>query len=187
MSILVCERGLNTYDKKFSKELFKNVRDNLKLFSDEEWELAKKDYKEVMIAVYIRTDIDNLVLTPDGEEFAVIMNAPSFMLSGGMYHNLIIDLGIMCAKRVIDSTFNFEHDVALHRFVGNSACYPVGVADSDDSYVFAFNVIMSSDLLKDPCISLRSGFHFHPIESLTFTDSLQKAISESLVIVNNEE
>lgn len=186
MSVLASRIGLLEYDRRFSKELFTEVSSNLEVFTDEKWETVKKtlDYKEILIAVYIRTDLDNLVLLIDKDsKFASISNAPSFIVNSGVYPSILSDSGLICAKSLVDSAFNFKNQEAMKRLVCNSTCYPVGVAETSKNYVIVCNTIISESLLKDKDITLNEGFYFHPIESLHITDSLQKEISKSLIIV----
>lgn len=187
MSILASKRG--GFERKFSKELFTEVAENLKVFTDEEWasivndETVFNDHKEVLIAVYIRTDVENLVLLINKESFASISNVPSFITDSGIYSQSVIDAGLICSKSLIDTAFNFKSAEAMKRLVVNSVCFPVGAVETPKNYVLVFNVVMSENLLRDTEISLNAGFHFHPIESLCLTDSLQKEISESLILV----
>lgn len=181
MSVLVskCE---GSYEK-FSKKLFIEVSNNLEIMSDEEWEANKNEFKSVLIAVYMRTDKDNLVLMTDTDKFATVSQAPPFMMNGGMYHNFLIDSGLMCGKSILESAFNVKNNEAFYRMVKNSTCYPVGAVETDKNYIAVFNVIISSELLTDTDIVLNQGNHFKPIETLNVSDTLQKAISESLVVV----
>lgn len=189
MSVLASKRGCLEFDRKFSKELFTEVSDNLKVFTDEEWESVKDtlEYKKVLIAVYIRTDTENLVLLVDKDKFANISNVPPFIVDSGVYPHVLVDAGLICGKSLIDSAFSFKSAEAMKRLVMKSTCYPVGAVETLKKYVLVFNVILSESLLRDPEISLRQGFHFHPIESLYLTDLLQKDISESLIIVKSED
>ena len=189
MSILASKRGCLEFDRKFSKELFTEVSDNLKVFTDEEWESVKDtlEYKKVLIAVYIRTDTENLVLLIDKDRFANISNVPPFIIDSGLYPHVLVDAGLICGKSLIDSVFSFKSAEAMKRLVMKSTCYPVGAVETLKKYVLVFNVILSESLLRDPEISLKQGFHFHPIESLCLTDLLQKDISESLIIVKSED
>lgn len=189
MSILASKKGSRDYDRKFSKELFSAVADNLTVFSDDEWEsinsdeTAVKEHKKVLIAVYIRTDKDNLVLTLDKGKFAQVSNVPPAVAHGGLYPSILVDSGLICAKSLLDQAFTVSSEEALKRLVFNSTCYPVGAVETSKKFVLVFNVVLSVDLLRDPEISLNSGFHFHPIETLSLTDSLQSEISESLILV----
>ena len=175
-------------DRGFSKELFTEVSKNLKVFTDEEWDSIKDtlEYKKVLIAVYVRT-VDNLVLLIDKDKFANISNVPPFMCNCGLYPNILVDAGLVSSKSFIESVFNFKYASSAERFVVNSTCYPVGAVETSKKYVLVFNVVLSDTLLSDTEISLKQGFYFHPIESLHPTDSLQKEISESLVIVKSED
>lgn len=185
MSILASNSGGLNIDSKFSKELFTKVAENLKVFTDEDWELIKNtsEYKKVLIAVYVRTDKDNLVLMVDKDKFASISNIPPFIIESGVYANTLIDVGLLCGKTLIDKVFDFHSSEAMNRLVAFSTCYPVGAVETSKKYVLVYNVIISESLLRDSEISLKQGFYFCPIESLCLTDSLQKEISESLIIV----
>lgn len=181
MSVLVskCEK---TYEG-FSKELFTEVSQTLKIISDEEWEANEEQSKKVLFAVYVRTDTDNLVLMVDTDKFAKISHAPPFITSGGVYPNILIDTGLMCGKSLLDSVFSVKDDKALYRLVNNSACFPVGAVETSKKYVLVFNVVLSSNLLEDNEIALQQGYYFKPIETLKVSDSLQKDISKSLIII----
>ena len=185
MSILASKKGRLDLN---SKELCVDVANNLKLFTDEEWESVKEtfEYKKILIAVYIRTDTDNLVLLLDKDKFASVSNVPPVVTDVGMYDNILIDSGLMCAKNLIDSVFSFSNEEALKRFVLSSTCFPVGAVETKKKYVLVFNIVVSDNVLKDKEISLNKGFRFHPIETLYVEDSLQRDISESLIIVKSE-
>ena len=189
MSVLASKRGCLEFDRKFSKELFTEVNKNLKVFTDEEWESIKDtlEYKKVLIAVYVRTNIDNLILLVEDGKFAQISNVPPFIVNSGLYPNVLIDSGLICAKNLIDSAFSFKNAEATHRLALNSACYPVGAVETSKKYILVFNTVLSVDLLRDTDITLNQGFHFRPIETLTLTDLLQREISESLIIVKSED
>lgn len=190
MSVLASSRKCLDTDRKFSKVLFTEVSNDLKVFSDEEWESVKEtlEYKKILIAVYIRTNIDNLVLLIDEDnKIASISNVPTFVSDSGIYPNILVDSGLICAKNLIESVFSFKNTEAMQRLVMNSVCYPVGAVETSKKYVLVFNVVLSNTLLVDSDISLKQGFHFHPIETLCLTDSLQKEISESLIIVKSED
>lgn len=187
MSVLISHRKYLEYecDRKFSKSLYSEVVENLKVLPDEEWENTKDtiDNKKVLIAVYVRTDKDNLVLMVDKDKFASVSNVPPFVVDGGIYPNMLADAGLVCGKSLIDQAFHFKSEEAMKRLVMKSTCYPVGAVETSRKYVVVFNVIISEDLLKDTEISLNQGYYFRPIESLYLTDLLQREISESLVIV----
>ena len=189
MSILASKRGCLEFDRKFSKELFTKVSDNLKVFTDEEWESVKDtlEYKEVLIAVYIRTDVDNLVLVIDQDKFAHISDVPPFIRDSGLYPHILVDAGLICGKNFIDSVFSFKSAEAMKRLVVNSTCYPVGAVETLKKYVLVFNVVLSESLLRDTEISLNQGFHFYPIETLHLTDLLQGDIAKSLILVKSED
>lgn len=189
MSVLASSSGRLNTNVEFSKELFTEVSDNLKVFTDEEWESVKDDleYKNILIAVYIRTDVDNLVLLIDKEKFAKISSVPPFMVDTGLYPNILLDMGLLCGKGFIESAFSFKSSEALKRLVVNSTCYPVGAVDTPTDYVLVFNIVISENLLRDTEIVLNQGFHFYPIDNLSVTDSLQKAVSKSLIIVKSED
>lgn len=189
MSVLASSRGCLDTDRKFSKELFTKVSENLKVFTDEEWKSVKEtlDYKKVLIAVYIRTDVDNLVLLIDKDKFANISNVPPFIVDSGLYPHILVDSGLICGKSLIDLAFNFKSAEAMKRLVVHSTCYPVGAVETSKKYVLVFNVVLSESLLKDPEITLKQGFYFRPIETLHPLDSLQRDISESLVLVKGED
>lgn len=189
MSVLASSRGCLDTDRKFSKELFTKVSENLKVFTDDEWESVKEtlDYKKVLIAVYIRTDVENLVLLIDKDRFANISNVPPFISGSGLYPHILVDSGLICGKSLIDLAFNFKSAEAMKRLVVNSTCYPVGAVETSKKYVLVFNVILSENLLRDPEITLKQGFYFRPIETLSLTDSLQREISESLILVKRED
>lgn len=189
MSILVSNRGCLKYDRRFSKELFTEVSQNLKVFTDEEWESVKEtlEYKKLLIAVYVRTDVDNLVLVIDDGKFANVSNIPNFISDSGLYPNILLDTGLVCGKNFINSAFSFKSVKAMERLVSNSICYPVGAVETSKKYVLVFSIVLVESLLRDQEISLNQGFHFHPIETLHPTDSLQIDISESLVIVKSED
>ena len=189
MSVLASSSKQLSFDREFSKELFTEVADNLKVFTDEEWESIKETYKykKVLIAVYVRTNLDNLVLLIGKDKFANISNVPDFISDSGVYPNILIDSGFMCSKDFIDSVFDFKSKEAMKRLVVNSMCYPVGAVETLKKYVIVFNVVLSESLLRDPEIRLKQGFHFHPIETLHLKDLLQREISESLVIVKSED
>ena len=95
MSVLASSSGRLDTHIEFSKELFTEVSDNLKVFTDEEWESIKDspEYKNILIAVYVRTDVDNLVLLIDKEKFARISNVPPFISDSGLYPNILLDIG----------------------------------------------------------------------------------------------
>lgn len=189
MSVLASKRSYLEGERKFSKSLYTEVNQNLKVFTDEEWatNLETLEYKKVLIAVYIRTDIDNLVLVIEDGKFANISNVPPFIVDSGIYPNTLIDAGLVCAKSFIESVFSFKNTEALHRLVANSMCYPVGAVETSKKYVLVYNIIVSEKLLKDKEISLNDGFHFCPIETLKLADTIQRDISESLIIVKSED
>ena len=189
MSVLASKRGCLEYDRKFSKELFTEVSDNLKVFTDEEWESVKDtlDYKKVLIAVYVRTDVDNLVLMVDKDKFSHLSNVPPFVVDCGLYPHILVDSGFVCAKNLIDLAFTFKSEDAVKRLAVKSTCYPVGAVETSKKYVIVFNAVLSADLLTDKDIVLNRGFLFRPIETLHLTDELQREISESLVIVKSED
>lgn len=189
MSVLVSSIKHLEHDRKFSKGLYTEIQENLKAMTDEEWETTKDMIadKKVLIAVYVRTDKENLVLMVDSDKFASISNVPDFITDSGLYPNTLIDAGLVCAKSLIDQAFHFKSAEAMKRLVMKSACYPVGAVETSKKYIPVFNVVIAEDLLRDTDISLNKGFHFSPIESLCLTDSLQREISESLVIVKSEE
>lgn len=167
----------------FSKELYTEVSDNLKIMSEEEFEANPEEYKKVLFAVYIRTDKDNLVLTMNKDRFASVFHIPDFVVSGGVYPNLLYDSSIACGSEFVNSAFTFSSEEALVRFGGKSTCFPVGAVETAYKYIIVCNIIISSELLIDSEINLSSGFYFHPIETLKVKDSLQKEISKSLVLV----
>ena len=189
MSVLISHRKYLECDRKFSKGLYSEVVENLKVLPDEEWESTKDMLadKKVLIAVYVRTDKDNLVLMVDKDKFASVSNVPPFIANGGLYPNILVDSGLVCGKNLIDQAFHFKSAEAMKKLVMNSTCYPVGAVETSKKYVAVFNVIISEDLLTDTEISLNQGYHFRPIETLCLTDSLQSEISESLVIVESED
>ena len=186
MSVLVSYRQSES-SQKFSKELFTEVSNNLAVFTDEEWESHKDEYKKVLIAVYVRTCYDNLVLMIDEDKFANIFNIPPFISDSGIYPTVLIDSGVVNAKEFITSAFAFKSAEALNRFVSQSTCYPVGAIETPKKFVLVFNTIISDEVLRDPDIVLNKGYYFRPIESLCLSDSLQREISESLVIVKKSE
>lgn len=189
MSILASKRERLEIYRGFSKELFTEVAQNLKVLTDAEWAINRESlaYKRVYIAVYVRTDRDNLVLMIDKDKFAGVSEVPPSIISSGIYSNTLIDAGFVCGKNLIDQAFNFKSVEAMKRLVVNSTCYPVGAIETLESFVLVFNIIVSEDLLTDQEISLERGFHFCPIESLSLTDSLQREISKSLIIVKSED
>lgn len=189
MSILASKRGQSSFDRKFSKELFSEVANNLRVFSDLEWATDKEslNYKRVYIAVYVRTDRDNLVLMIDKDRFASVTDIPPSIINSGIYRNTLIDAGLVCGKNFIDQAFNFKSAEAMQRLVMKSTCYPVGAVETSDSYALVYNIIIAEDLLRDAEISLERGFHFHPIESLYLTDLLQWDIAKSLILVKSED
>lgn len=189
MNILISHRGDLEADRRFSKELFTEVSKNLKVIPEEEWESHKEMLveKKVLIAVYVRTDVDNLVLLIDKDKFTEIFDVPTFISDGGLYPHILVDSGLICGKNLIDKAFSFKSAEAMKRLVTNSMCYPVGAVETTKKYILVFNVVLSESLLRDPEITLNQGFYFYPIESLTLTDSLQKEISESLIIVKSED
>lgn len=189
MSILASKRGHSAFDRKFSKELFSEVANNLRVFSDLEWATDKEslNYKRVYIAVYVRTDRDNLVLMIDKDRFASVSDIPPSIINSGIYCNTLIDAGLVCGKNLIDQAFNFKSAEAMQRLVMKSTCYPVGAVETSNSYALVYNVIIAEDLLRDAEISLERGFHFHPIESLYLTDLLQGDIAKSLILVKSED
>lgn len=170
----------------FSKDLFTEIHRNLETFSDEEWESAKSNLKrkEVLIAVYIRTNIDNLVLVLEEGKFSKVYKVPP--VTFGVYPSLLLDSGMQVSKEFLTSTFTFKSKEALLRLGANSTCYPVGAVESPDNHIVVFNIIISESLLRDPEISLNEGLQFRPIETLCVEDALQKEISKSLVIVKSE-
>lgn len=173
-------------DMSFRKEFFSEVAQNLVLFTDEEWESEKESHKKVSLAVYVRTDIDNLVLTFNGD-FAKKFDIPAVVLSGDIYPHLLVDSGFVCGKELLDLAFNTKSEEALKRLAMHSVCFPVGAVETSENYVLVFNVIMSSELLKDSEIQLNQGFYFYPIPYLKNTeDFLQREILKSLVIVESE-
>lgn len=189
MSILASKRGCLEFDRKFSKELFTEVTENLKVFTDEEWESIKetREYKKILIAVYVRTDVDNLVLLIDKDKIANIQNVPPFISNSGLYPHILVDAGLVCGKSFIDTAFSFKSAEAMKRLVVNSTCYPVGAVETSKKYVLVFNVVLSESLLRDTEISLNQGFHFYPIETLHLTDLLQGDIAKSLILVKSED
>lgn len=184
MSVLA-SRCENNYSG-FSKNLFTDVSDNVRIFSDKEWEENNDEYKKVLFAIYIRTDKQNLVLMVDEGKFASIFESHPVTLSGGVYPNILVDSGMMCSKLFVEQALNFDSDEALQTLCMNSACYPVGAVETSKNYILVFNVIVSTDILSNPNIHLNEGFHLHPIETLSIEDSLQRDISDSLVIVKSE-
>ena len=189
MNILISHRDKLEAEQKFSRELFTEVANNLSVLTNEEWESKKAMLadKEVLIAVYVRTDRENLVLMIDKDRFASVSNVPPFIIDSGIYPSTLVDAGIVCGKSLIDQAFHFKSEEAMKRLVIKSVCYPVGAVETLKKYVVAFNIIISEDLLKDTEISLNQGFHFRPIESLNLTDLLQRDISDSLVLVKSED
>lgn len=187
MKIIASKRVSSDSSIKFSKELFRGVSSDLTVFSEEEWESYKDNYKEVQFAVYARTDTDNLVLLLDKDKFASIKKAPFFVANSGLYPNILVDSGLICGKSFIDFAFDFKSKEAMERLVAHSICYPVGAVETSEKYVLVFNIVLSESLLRDPEISLKQGLHFYHIETLHTADSLQKAISESLIIVKSED
>ena len=170
--------------KNFSKELFTEVAQNIKLIPEEEWEANRDTHKKVLFAAYVRTNVDNLVLMVEKDKFAKLFEAPPFITECGVYPNLPIDAGMLCGKSLIDFCFSFKSVEALERFVANSTCYPVGAVETSKKYILVFNVVMSADLMRDQEITLKEGFHFYPIETLNLTDTLQRELSSSLVLVS---
>ena len=189
MSILISHKGNLEIDRKFSKELFTEVLKNLKAITDEEWETTKDTIadKKVLIAAYVRTNVDNLVLMIDKDKFASVSNIPPFIVDSGIYPNILVDTGLVCSKSLIDQAFHLKSAEAMRRLVMNSTCYPVGAVETSKKYIIVFNVVLSVDLLADKDIVLNQGFFFRPIETLHLTDELQRDISESLVIVKSED
>ena len=186
MNVLVSK--CNGSDMKFSKGLFIEVADNLKVMKAEELEACEEPYKKVSFAAYLRTDKDNLVLLIDKDKIANLFNVPSYALNGGLMHSTFaVDVGYLSGKTLCESAFSFKSSQARDRFASNSTCFPIGAVETTKSLVLVYNVVVSVDLLRDAEIVLNSGFHFHPIETLTLSDSLQREISESLVIVKSED
>lgn len=186
MSILV-SKCKASYDK-FSKELYTEVSENLRLIPDEDFnEDDVESYKKVLCAVYVRTDTDNLVLLLRKDKFAGIFDIPEPVSNIGLYDNILIDSGLVNGKNLLDLVFSCKSQEALQRLVLKSTCYPVGAVESRRKYITVFNVIISSEVLRDKEIVLNEGFYFRPIETLSVQDSLQKEISESLVIVKSKE
>lgn len=181
MNVLVskCE---NEY-REFSKELFTKVSGSLSIIPEE---AKEESHKGILFAVYIRTDTDNLVVMLDDEKFAEVSRVPDFVLSGGVYPNLLTDSGLLCGKTLLDKVFLVNSGTALHNLVTKSVCYPVGALETTNNYVLVFNIVISADLLKDPEIALKDGFELRPIETLKFKDLFQKEISKSLVLVKEE-
>ena len=177
---ILASKCKNVYST-FHKELYTDILDNLKIMTGSEFE-ESDGYKKVVFAAYLRTDTDNLVLTFNDGDFLTISEAPQPILSG-LYPNILNDICLLCGKDLIDSAFTVSGQEALFRLVGNSVCYPVGAVEMKDKYVVALNVVVSSKILVDSEISLNSGYYFMPIETLEAKDSLQKSISDSLVIV----
>ena len=188
MSVLASKVDRVNHDRKFSKELFVDVAKNLKIFTDEEWESVKEtlEYKKLLIAVYVRTDTDNLVLLLYKDKFSNVSNVPPLVTDVGMYPSILVDAGLLCGKNLIDSVFSFSNEEAMKRLVLSSTCFPVGAIETSKKYVVVFNVIVSENILRDKDISLNKGFHFHPIETLYLDDTLQRDIAESLILVKSE-
>lgn len=183
MSVLISKCANNSC-KEFSKELFTEIQQNLKIALDKEYfEKDRESFKKVLFAVYVRTEKDNLVLTLREGVIAELSHTPPYMLSGSLYPNFLLDSGLLCGKNLLDSVFNVQSEEALKRLVTMSTCFPVGAVETTNNYVVVFNVIISDYLLTDSEIALKQGFYFHPIETLELSDSLQNEISKSLVIV----
>lgn len=185
MSVLVS--SCKTPCKTFSKELFTEVSDNIKILSDEEWKENKDPCKSVLFALYVRTDTDNLVITSDNKErFAQIYNPP--LTQGSVvYPNLTFDLSLLCGKDLLDNIVTVNSEEALERLALNSTCFPVGALETSKNYVLVFNIIVKLDLItEDSEIKLNKGFYLNPIETLSFSDSLQSEIAKSLVKVSSD-
>lgn len=172
----------------FDKSLYKKVFDNLKIMTEEELANSEQQCKEVCLAVYIRTDVDNLVLMIDKDSISEIVPAPALVtLCGVVYPNILNDASAFIGRQLIDRVFSFKNEEALHRLAELSTCFPVGAVETEDKYITVFNVVISSDLLTDENISLNDGYYFYPIESLDVTGSVQKEIAKSLVLVERKE
>lgn len=182
MNVLVSKCAESS--KEFSKELYTAVKQGLKIIPEDALPYhLENEYKGVMFAVYIRTDKDNLVLLVDKGKIAVTSYANSVVLNGGLYPTVLSDLGMVCAKDLLEKVFAVKNVEALQRLITHSTCFPVGAVETSKKYVIVFNIVLSVDLLRDPEIVLREGFLFNPIETYKPEDSLQKSIAESLVIV----
>ena len=186
MSVLASNCGHICAD---TKELFREVDKHLESFTDERWERFRDTpcYKEVAIAVYIRTDKSNRVLLVDKDTFADIANIPHFIRDAGVYPNILIDAGVVCGRNLVETVFNLNSEEVLTRFAQNSTCYPVGAVETPKNYVLVFSIVISDSLLEDTEISIKQGYEFCDIKTLDLKDDVQKKISESLVLVESEE
>ena len=175
-------------DNTFNKNLYSRLFDNLKIITKEELENSEQQCKEVCIAVYIRTDVDNLVLMLDEDSISEVLSAPSIVTDcGTVYPTILIDASTYLGRLLIDKVFTFKNHDAIFRFAKLSTCYPVGAVETKDKYITVFNVVISSNILTDKDIVLNEGYCFYPIESLNLTDILQKEIAKSLVLVKRKE
>lgn len=167
----------------FSKDLFIQVAMNSKITDS----VTPPD-KEVTVAVYMRTDRGNLMLTHGGE-FYTITDVPSLMLTAGWQYqvNALIDAGLVRGKEYILDAFKISSEKALREFATKSTLYPVGAVETPDSYLVAFSVVMSEDLLRDPQFVLNEGYEFTPIETYTPEGDVQREIFKSVILVKSEE
>ena len=187
MSVLVSKCRPTNHE--LSKELFKEISENLKIMTDEEWESNRDPYyKRVTSAVYVRTDLDNLVLKLGEDKFVSVEEAPEPLISSNaIYHTLLLDIGYLHGANLLKELFESDSPESRRELAFNSFCFPVGAVEMDDSYVVISNVIVSSARLKLHRMTLNQGFTFQPIESLKdVKDYLQKEILKSLVLVKSE-
>lgn len=164
----------------FSKSLYTSVNEGLKLSKKD---LSEDGYKKVLIAPYIRTMRDNLVVVHDG--FMSPVSDP-VILSNELYPNYLIDTGFVRAKNYLEVAFVAKTTKAMMRIVENSTCFPVGAFEVNDSVIVVFNIIVLDDLFRDPEIALSDGFTLLPIEVYHPEDYTQGKLAESLVIVKEE-
>lgn len=187
MNILV-SHCINTEGARGGK-LFNSVNASLKVIPEEELGSSEKPCKRVSIAVYLRTDIDNLVLMLDKDSIAKLFPVPSLITNSGVvYPTLLVDSGLVIGKNFIESAFTFDSAEALENFVKFSTCFPVDAIETEDSFIIVFNVIVSRKFfLSNTDFKFNNGYVFYPIESLKLEDSIQKEISKSLVLVKGDK
>lgn len=161
----------------FSRELYTQVNAELKLSKEK-----PEGYKRVLIAPYIRTMRDNLVVVQEGFISPI---SSATVISQGLYPTYLFDTGLICCKNYMESVFVAKNEEAMMRIIKNSTCFPVGAVEIYD-IVVSFNIIVSDDLFRDPEIALSDGFTLYPIEVYHPEDIIQQELAKSLVLVKAE-
>jgi hypothetical protein len=158
-------------DKSVNKELYSYIEARRKIVDI--YDAEKCDHVESFVVV--RATYTNLVLVHCG---AFIKEVVPDITDGCTLH----DYSMLSCKKVLED-FN-ANGKYLRDVVVRAYPYPVGALKyAEDSIAIVSHLVLQDDLLSDQNFKLREGFSFVPIANLTPKWNTEKAIVNTLTVI----